>query len=539
MSSRGTWWRLPWLLLFALAVASPAHALPGFYVGKSAGERTAHETHVVLMRKDERSVITVMPDYEGPFDAFALVLPVPADVTLAGVKTLKREFVDRVDQISAPRFHEWWEVDPCEPGEPEQEWQRSLKADPNSAFLGGGGPTPSGGPVVPRELFTNVKPDYKDGEYTFSLVTAGQPLAPALKAKGYTLSAAAVSAVEPYARAGMSFVVAEVDPKRIELVGSNRAQLSPIRYESEKPFETLPVRLGLLSARGMQELIVYVLHPQQRFEAKNYPNAFAPTNVELDIAVKERTGEFYAALHDLMLRKNPEAILSEYAWHSAGCGEPCPNAALQASELMSLGGDFFEAALPEEVRKAPLPPLTEDEKRAERAALGVLPPNLQPKRKRELDRERRIAFDNRGILERQKYIVSRFHHRYDRNNLPNDIQIGAAAAVRGGIGVPKGEGHEISSEVTAASENRFQIRFNAFHPWAGMQKCEKQARFRWGRAPRTYRGLRKTWIAQDLARKNRTQIRPSEVVITPVGALGLPGRAAAAAVDAAAQAAAD
>ncbi|HEY6555793.1 MAG TPA: DUF2330 domain-containing protein [Polyangiaceae bacterium] len=526
MSSRGVGWRAPWLVLFTLAISLPAQALPGFYVGKSAGDRVAHETHVVVMRKEDRSVVTVMPDYEGPFDAFALVLAVPADVTLEHVRTLKREFVDRMDQISAPRFHEWWEVDPCEAGEPEQEWQRSLKADPNSAFLGGGNPTPGAAPVA-RELFVNVKSDVKQGEYTFTLVTPPATLAAVLKAKGYPLPPAAASAIAPYMKAGSSFLIAEVDPKRIELTGSSRAQLSPIRYESEKPVDSLPVRLGLLSARGMQELIVHVLHPEQRFEAKNYPNVFPPTNIEVDVAIKERIGEFYAALHDLLLRKNPEAVLNEYAWHSSGCGEPCPNAALEPAELLSLGGDAFEAALPAEVREAPLPPQTEEEKRAERAALGVLPPNLQPRRKKELDRERRIAFQNRGIIERQKYIVSRLHHRYDRGNLPNDIQIGTASPVRGGFGVPKGERREVSAEVTASSENRLQVRYNTFHPWAGMQKCDKPARHRWGKAPRTYRGLRKTWIVQDLARKNRTQIRPAEVVITPIASLGLPGRAVA------------
>lgn len=522
---------MPWLVtlvVLVLVVSLPAQALPGFYVGKSAGDRAAYETHMVVMRKDERSVITIMPDYEGPFDSFALVLAVPADVTLDRVRTLKREFVDRVDQVSAPRFHEWWEVDPCEPGEPEQEWQRSLKADPNSAFLGGGGPTPGTAPVA-RELFVNVKSDVKQGEYTFSLVSAPANLAAVLKTKGYVLPANAASAIEPYARAGSSFLIAEVDPKRIELTGSSRAQLSPIRYESERPVDSLPVRLGLLNARGMQELIVYVLHPEQRFEAKNYPNAFPPTNIEVEASVKERIGEFYAALHDLQLKKNPEAILNEYAWQSSGCGEPCPNAALEPAELLSLGGDALEAALPAEVREAPLPPQTEEEKRAERAALGVLPPNMQPRRKKELDKERRIAFRNRGIIERQKYLVSRLHHRYDKSNLPNDIQIGTASPVRGGIGVPKGERRDASTEVTAASENRFQVRYNTFHPWAGMQKCDKPERFRWGKAPRTYRGLRKTWIVQDLARKNRTQIRPTEVVITPIAALGLPGRAVAAA----------
>jgi hypothetical protein len=297
-------------LLAVLGLSSSAQAFPGFYVSKTGGKRSLHEGHVVVMLRENASVVTVMPDYDGPLDAFALVLAVPGDVTLPRVRTLKREFVDRVDQISAPRFHEWWEMDPCDPGPSEQEWERSLKADPNSAFLGGG-PAPNGqSATAPRELFVNVKSDTKEGEYTFSIVPPKKPLADALKSKGYAVPPGAAEAVEPYVKAGMSFLVAEVDSKRIELTGSGSAQLSPIRYETNTVMDKLPVRLGLLSADGMQELVVYVLHPDKRYEAKNYPNVLPPTNVEVDFVVKERMGEFYAALHDRLLKKNPEGVLN-------------------------------------------------------------------------------------------------------------------------------------------------------------------------------------------------------------------------------------
>ena len=59
------------------------------------------------MNKAEQSVVSVMPDYDGPFEPFALVLAVPGDVTLDHSATLRREYVDRVDQISAPRFLEF------------------------------------------------------------------------------------------------------------------------------------------------------------------------------------------------------------------------------------------------------------------------------------------------------------------------------------------------------------------------------------------------------------------------------------------------
>jgi hypothetical protein len=510
-------------LLLVLALSPAARALPGFYVAKDAEKRVFHEAHVVLLMRDQTSVVTTMADYDGPLEQFALVLAVPGDVTLERVRTLKREFVDRVDQISAPRFHEWWELDPCEPGEAQQEWERSLKADPNSAFLGGGSfPSQQ---TAPPELFLNVKSDYKQGEYTFSIVKADESLASALRAKGYALPANAAQAIEPYAKAGMNFLIAEVDPKRVELIGSNRAQLSPIRYHSESLIESLPVRLGRLSASGMQELFVYVLHPDSRYEAKNYPNIFPPTNLEVDPAIKERIGEFYASLHDLLLKRNPEGVLNEFAWHSAGCGEPCPNAALQPAELLSLGGDVSEALLSKDVRDPKPPPLTAAEQAAEEAILAPLVTTREKAlRMKQLVEERRIVLRNKGILDRQKYVISRLHHRYDAQTLPNDLVLTKAVPARGGVGIPAGQQHELSFEVTPASENRTQVRYNVFHPWQGQQKCASPKRFRWGKPPRTYRGLRKTWVVEDISRKSRTQINAAVMIKSPVPALGLNAR---------------
>ena len=85
-----------------------------------------------------------------------MVLVVPADVTAERVTTLKREYVDRVDAISAPRFHEYWEQDPCDPGPIEQEWERNMKADSAGAFLGGG-EMPQGTQKVATELSLDVE----------------------------------------------------------------------------------------------------------------------------------------------------------------------------------------------------------------------------------------------------------------------------------------------------------------------------------------------------------------------------------------------
>lgn len=500
--------------------APDAGALPGFYVGKGDKVGTAHATHVSVMLKGERTIVSVMPDYDGDLVPFAFVMPVPADVTADKVKTLRREFVDRLEMLTAPRFMEFWEMDPCDPGPLEQEWERSKLARAETAFLGGG--QVGGEKKVPKELLMTFDVEFKDGEYTYSVLDKEQAadLGGFLKSKGYALSDKAAQAVKPYVDEGMALLVAEVDPKRVELVGGERSQLSPIRYWTETKLRKIPSKLGLLNIDQKQELFVYVVSPDQRFEVKNYGNKFPPTNIPVDFAVKERMGEFYAALHDRMLEKDPKSFIVEFAWPTDGCGQPCQNEPLLVHELIGLGGDVLEDMVPEEERHPEPPEMTEEEEKKQEAELKALKPAERPKAKKAMEEERKEVARRKAILARQKYILTRLHHRYDASNLPEDPVIQPAAPVAGGAFIPKGEKMEISMEVKPAKENKLQTRYNNFHPWAGMMKCDGPERWRWGKPPRTYRGLRKTWVAADLTRKNRKQIDPEKILLVPLPELG-------------------
>src|SRR3954471_15066313 len=512
-----------------LLAAAPARAFPGFLASKTKTEIKVNSTQVVLMKKGNATAVTVMSDYEGPLEPFAMVLVVPADVAADHVTTLKREYVDRLDSISAPRFHEYWEQDPCDPGPVEQEWQRSMKANASSAFLGGGD-MPQSTQKVAKELSLDVQAKQKEGEYSFTLLGKDESVAAWLKSKGYTAPAGAEQALQPYLQAGMRLVVAQVDTNRIELVGGDRAQLSPIRFWTEQPYGAIPDRVGLVNTGGKQELIVYVLDPEQRYESKNYKNAFPPTNVEVDFSVKERIGEFYAALQDIIEQKSPGAFLSEFAWPSDGCGQPCATEPLAIAEMLSLGGDVFEQSVPKEQKQPKPPELTKEEIAAFKEATKELKPKERKAKEKQAKIDRQTVVARQGLVARHKYIVSRMHYRYDDKSLPNDPQFGpASGAVEGGVAQPKGQKAEASVDVVPASQNKFQVRYNNFHPWVPVIQCPNPERYRWGKAPRDYRGLRKTWIAEDLTRKSRTQIKPAAMLRTPIPSLGLSGTPAPAA----------
>lgn len=516
------------LLGVALVCASPtrASATLGVYASKTKNQPISNSTYVALMKKGSDTVITVMPDYQGELEPFAWVIAVPEDVGPDRVRTLKRDFMTRLDQLSAPRFHEWWEMAPCEEGEPVQEWERNLKASSDTAFLGG--MDFSGGKKVAKELSLDVEAKQKDGEYTVTVLEPDADVLAWLKNKGYRMPSSSVPELEKQLKSGHRALIAEVDPNRIELIGGDRAQLSPLRFWTEHPYDSLPLRIGLDSGAEREELVVYVLDSRDRYEVKNYKNVFPPTNIKVDYVVKERMGEFFNALYDMILAQDKRSFLNEFAWATTGCGQPCATERLMIHELLSLGGDVFERNVPDAEKNPEPPPLTDEEKEQHKASLE----GKSPKEKRELEKEfkqeRETVAARKALVERHQYLLTRLHFRYGKDNLSADPKFGPASGPReGGIGVPKGPEGELPRDVHASKANKLQVRYYSLHPSKVVAHCETPQRWRWAKAPREVRILRKVWQADDLARKSRTQIKPAAVVRTPIPSLGLTPAASA------------
>ncbi len=511
-----SWLKLLWAPVSGcLLLLSAPHvsALPGVFALKGGEKAVSRSTQVVVMTNDQDTVVSVMTDYDGPMQPFALVLPVPKDVKLEDVKTLKRASVERLEELTAPRFHEFWEKDPCEEGKPEQIWERSLAASSGTDFLGVGDMF-EGTKKAPKEMRTKVEADFRDqgSEYTFHLVASN--VEAWLQRKGYQLPAGA--GLAKYADS--AFLVAETNPQQSELGRRGEALLSPIRFSTREPLK-LAHTLGLAHAEGKQELVIYGIHPKQRMAVANYDNVFPPTNLQVDFQVKERMGDFYAALHDQMLAKNAQAFVAEYAWGTRDCGQPCPNAPLRVDELLTLGADVFEAAVAEAERNPAPPPRSEEEEKAYEAA--------KPDERQRMDELAREVARRKALIERNEaYVLSRVHHRYDSAGLPRDVELKKAAAARGGVGIPQGEAGTLETSVQEGAEtNQLQTRFVHLHPNKKAIKCEAPERYRWGKPPSDYRGARKIWVADQLASRDRGKLKPAEVVLTAYQPLGLQGAA--------------
>ena len=127
----------------------------------------------------------------------------------------------------------------------------------------------------------------------------------------------------------------------------------------------------------------------------------------------------------------------------------------------------------------------------------------------------------KALAKRHKYVLSRVHHRYNKKTLPKDVELATAPHVTGGADVPKGPEGTIPTKVRPAKMSRLQVRFNTLHKWQSPIECEKAERWRWGKEWRHIRIWNRVFVADDLARRRRDGLKPEQVVLSAVPALGL------------------
>src|SRR5499427_5476051 len=101
------------LAVLTLALPVTARAFCGFFVSGADAQLFNNASQVVLMRKGNRTVMTMSNNYQGPPENFAMVVPVPVVLHKEQVKTLAPDVFKHIDQLSAPRLVEYWEQDPC------------------------------------------------------------------------------------------------------------------------------------------------------------------------------------------------------------------------------------------------------------------------------------------------------------------------------------------------------------------------------------------------------------------------------------------
>ncbi len=450
-------------------------AFCGFFVAGSNEKLSNNASQVAIVRDGNRTAMTMSNTYKGPPENFAMVVPVPVVLKKEDVKTLPLNVFEHIDALSAPRLVEYWEHDPCAPELP----MPSKAAPPSMAVAKSERRSESSD----GSHGVKIEAQFVVGEYEILILSAKESggLETWLRERKYTIPKGAAEALAPYVRSQMKFFVAKIDIKKVKRNEQGVAQLSPLRVTYESSEIRLPVRLGLLNAESKQDLIVYFLSPNARYEVANYPNVFIPTNLEVMDEVRKDFAAFYAELFDATLapRQN-KAVVTEYAWQTTSC-DPCPTEPLSPQDITTLGGSGGDGY------------------HGRYNGMGYSP-----------------------------WILTRLHARYDRTSLSDDLLFKEAKPVWGGRADWNGKSADAGAKVLEGGISNFQGRYIIRHYWKGAVACTDPKYERWGGPPGqgySSGGYHPpASAAKGLATAERGKLTLKNVVRSPVPTLGIAGQ---------------
>jgi hypothetical protein len=205
-----------------------------------------------------------------------------------------------------------------------------------SEALRGGG---RGGRGSEKALGVTIEAQYTIGEYDILILSAQQStgLETWLRQNGYRIPAGASDVIGAYLKQNMRFFVAKVNLGEQAKLGFS--YLRPLQIAYESPKFMLPIRLGMVNAKGPQDLFVYALTRNGRVETTNYRTAKLPVDMELPVYLKQPSefGSFYKAMFMRQVdAQDGRAVFLEYSWDMKWC-DPCAANPLSNEELRHLG----------------------------------------------------------------------------------------------------------------------------------------------------------------------------------------------------------
>ena len=323
------WMAVLGISLLGVLSAPPAHSFCGFYVARGDAKLFNKASKVVLVRDQDRTVLTMASDFKGDPKEFALVVPVPTVLQKGQIHVGDPAAIDHLDAYTAPRLVEYFDPDPCQM-RAEEGFLRSAAPMANQKMA-------VGDAARERSLGIRIEARYTVGEYDILILSAKQStgLATWLNENGYNVPPRATRVLSAYLRQGMKFFVARVNLKEQARLGFT--YLRPIQMAFESPKFVLPLRLGMANADGAQELFVFALTRNGRVETTNYRTVRLSTDAEVPEFVKDEFGDFYRSMFTRQHRREGgDIVFLEYAWDMAWC-DPCAADPLSREELKGLG----------------------------------------------------------------------------------------------------------------------------------------------------------------------------------------------------------
>jgi len=322
------------ILILTFFAAAQAQAFCGFYVAKGNAKLFNHASQVVIVRDQDKTVMTMANDFQGSVRDFAVVIPVPTKIERGQIHVAEKALIDHLDSYSSPRLVEYFDPDPCAPP-PAPMYMKNAVSEAITVS--------ASAPARARSLGVTIEAKYTVGEYDILILSATQSsgLVTWLVENGYTMPKGAANVLGSYIRQNMHFFVAKVNMGEQARLGFN--YLRPLQVAYESPKFMLPIRLGTVNADGAQELFVYVVTTNGRVETTNYRTVKLPSDVDVPLFVRKDFAPFYKALFAQQVKhEDMSAVFLEYAWNMSWC-DPCASEPLSPEELKKLGVFWLDA----------------------------------------------------------------------------------------------------------------------------------------------------------------------------------------------------
>lgn len=312
-----------------LSATPAAQAFCGFYVGRADASLFNEASQAIMVRDGTHTVISMQNDFQGDAKEFALVVPVPQVLKREQINVGERKVFERIDAYSGPRLVEYFDPDPC--ARPMRDLAMKSQAMPAAPA--------AAAPEARREraLGVTVEAQYTVGEYDIAILSAKESdgLETWLTQNGYRIPRGASKALAPYIRQNMKFFVARVN--LAERAKTGLTWLRPLQFAFDSEKFMLPIRLGMVNAKGPQDLVIYLMTKNGRVETTNYRTVKLPANMDVPVYLKNEFPAFYKSLFDTQAkRENLRAVFTEYVWDMNWC-DPCAADPLSPDELRQAG----------------------------------------------------------------------------------------------------------------------------------------------------------------------------------------------------------
>src|SRR4051794_32891989 len=196
------------ILITTLFIAAQAHAFCGFYVAKGDTKIFNRASQVVVVRDQDRTVMTMANDFQGSARDFAVVIPVPTKIERGQIHVADKALIDHLDSYSSPRLVEYFDPDPCSPPMP------MVQMAPTAALSES--ITVSKARDRAKSLGVTIEAKYTVGEYDILILSAKQSsgLETWLTENGYTLPKSAAVRPRRHNPPKKHFFFAEGEPRR-------------------------------------------------------------------------------------------------------------------------------------------------------------------------------------------------------------------------------------------------------------------------------------------------------------------------------------